>query len=262
MAELAPVLADLAAESAELDALVVQLSEQQWRTETPAEGWSIANQIAHLHWTDRMALLSATDPEGFTELVSRHSADPLRFVEDGAKLGAVGTGELLGGWRRERAALAEALLGNPACRKLSWFGPPMSVTSMATARIMETWAHGQDVADALGVIRTPTARLKNVAHLAVRTRDFAYILNGQTPPAEEFRVELTAPAGESWAWGPQDARQRVTGPALDFCLLATRRRHRDDLALRSVGAHAAQWLTIAQAFAGPPGNGRLPGQFA
>jgi hypothetical protein len=63
-------------------------------------------------------------------------------------------------------------------------------------------------------------------------------------------------------WGPEEAANRVTGPALDFCLLVTQRRHRDDTAVTATGATADQWLSIAQSFAGPPGPGRRPGQFA
>jgi uncharacterized protein (TIGR03084 family) len=132
---------------------------------------------------------------------------------------------------------------------------------MATARLMETWAHAQDVVDALGVRRQPTARLKHVAHLAVRTRNFAYLLNDKTPPAAEFHVELRAADGQTWTWGPEDAEQRVTGTALDFCLLATQRRHRDDLDVQAVGPAADEWLGIIQAFAGLPGKGRTAGQF-
>ena len=130
---------------------------------------------------------------------------------------------------------------------------------MATARLMETWAHTTDVADALRVRREPTARLRHVAHLGVRTRNFAYGVRNLTPPAEEFRVGLTAPDGAVWTWGPQDAAQRVTGSALDFCLLVTQRIHRDDTDLVAVGEDAARWLDIAQAFAGLPGEGRKPG---
>ncbi|PRC49818.1 wyosine base formation domain-containing protein, partial [Mycobacterium sp. ITM-2017-0098] len=106
-------------------------------------------------------------------------------------------------------------------RKLAWFGPPMSAASMATARLMETWAHGLDVADTLGVRRVPTARLRSIAHIGVRTRDFAYMVNGLTPPAEPFHVKLSAPDGSTWAWGPEDAAQRVTGSAEHFCMLVT-----------------------------------------
>jgi uncharacterized protein (TIGR03084 family) len=138
----------------------------------------------------------------------------------------------------------------------------MSVASLATARLMETWAHGQDVVDALAISRVPTDRLRHVAHLGVRTRDFAFTINDRTPPAEPFRVELASPSGDVWTWGPAGAAGRVTGPALDFCLRVTQRRHRDDLALVAVGAEADTWLDIAQAFAGPPGPGRPPGAAA
>jgi uncharacterized protein (TIGR03084 family) len=127
---------------------------------------------------------------------------------------------------------------------------------MATARLMETWAHGLDIADALGVTPAPTDRLRHIARLGYRTRDFAHVVHGVPVPADPFRVELAGPSGDVWVFGPEDAPQRVTGPALDFCLLVTQRAHRSDLALRAEGADADRWLDIAQAFAGPPGGGR------
>jgi len=127
---------------------------------------------------------------------------------------------------------------------------------MATARLMETWAHGLDVADALGVRQPATARLQSIAHIGVRTRDFAFAINGLAPPADPFRVELAAPDGSAWTWGPEDASQRVTGSAEDFCLLVTQRRPPAALDVSAEGDDAARWLTIAQAFAGPPGPGR------
>jgi uncharacterized protein (TIGR03084 family) len=141
----------------------------------------------------------------------------------------------------------------PAGTKIPWYGPPMSAPSLATARLMETWAHGEDVAAALGVTRTPTERLRHVAYLGFRTRTFAFLSRGLAAPDQEVRVELTGPGGALWTFGPDDATERVTGPGLDFCLLVTRRRHRDDLALVADGAGADRWLDIAQAFAGPPG---------
>ena len=144
----------------------------------------------------------------------------------------------------------------PAGRKLLWFGPPMGAASMATARLMETWAHGLDVADTLGVSVPPSPRLKSIAHLGVRTRDFAFSVHGLTPPAEPFRVELTAPDDDLWTWGPEDAAQRVVGTALDFCYLVTQRRPRATLNVEAHGTDAQTWLGIAQAFAGPAGPGR------
>ena len=131
---------------------------------------------------------------------------------------------------------------------------------MATARFMETWAHAHDVADALGRPVRPTSRLRHVVHLGVRTRDFSFAAHGLEPPAEEFRIELAGPEGKVWDHGPQNAAQSVRGPAYDFCLLVTQRRHRADLALIASGADADRWLDIAQAFAGPPGAGRAPAE--
>ncbi|GFG53424.1 TIGR03084 family protein [Mycolicibacterium agri] len=257
MATAAPIVDDLRAESDELDALVAELPAQQWATPTPAPRWTIAHQIAHLLWTDRVALLSVNDEAGFTEVLGAAAADPAGFVDRGAdELAATAPAELLADWRRTRHELHDALLRVPDDRKLPWFGPPMSAASMATARLMETWAHGLDVADALGVRRPATARLRSVAHIGVRTRDYAFAINGLEPPKDSFRVELRAPDGSLWAWGPDDAPQRVTGSAEDFCMLVTQRRPRAELDVSAVGQDAQQWLAIAQAFAGPPGPGR------
>lgn len=253
----AGIVADLRAESEALDALVADLSPGQWATPTPAPRWTIAHQIGHLLWTDRLALTSITDEPGFTAIVAAAQATMDTFVDDGAdELAAQPPARLLADWRRTRNDLHAALPTVPDGRKLLWFGPPMGAASMATARLMETWAHGLDVADALGVAVVPTARLRSIAHLGVRTRDFAFTVHGLTPPAEPFRVELTAPDGTEWVWGPDDAAQRVSGTALDFCYLVTQRRARAGLDLHARGDDAQTWLDIAQAFAGPPGQGR------
>lgn len=262
MADLAALLDDFAAECADLETLVAPLTPAQWQTPTPAPRWDIATQIAHLTWTDEVSLLAVTDGETFAELLAEAVPKMLTFVDEGAEeIARIAPAELLERWRAGRANLIAALGAVPPGTKLPWFGPPMSPASMVSARIMETWAHGQDVADALGVTRTPTARLRTVAHISVRARNYAYLVNGESGPAEEFRVELTAPDGTLWTWGPEDAPQRITGSALDFCQVATQRRHRADTALVTEGPDADHWLTIAQAFAGPPGPGRQAGQF-
>lgn len=257
MTDITALLDDLRAENAGLDALVAGLDAGALAAPTPAEGWTIAHQLSHLAWTDRWSLLAVRDPDGFLPAATKVFTEDPDALEHGA---AEGAGEapaaLLARWRSGRDELADALGAVPDGTRLPWFGPPMKAPSMATARLMETWAHGQDVADALGAVRTPTARLRHVAHLGVRTMGFAFLTNGLPSPAVPVRVELEGPDGELWAWGPEDAADRVTGTALDFCLLATRRRHRDDLALTADGATARAWLPIVQAFAGPPGKGR------
>jgi uncharacterized protein (TIGR03084 family) len=215
--------------------------------------------VVHLAWTDEVAVLAATDKTAWDAVVLQAIADPEGFVDAEALAGAKAEPEeILARWRRARPALQEALRGYPAGEKMPWFGPPMSPASMATARFMETWAHSQDVAEALGAVPEPTDRIRHVAHLGVRTRDYAYSVHGLEPPAEQFRVELRAPSGELWEWGPVEADQSVRGSAYDFCLRVTQRRHRDDLDLVAAGPDASRWLDIAQAFAGPPGEGREP----
>jgi uncharacterized protein (TIGR03084 family) len=257
MAGSGPIVADLRAESDDLDALVTPLPADRWADLTPAPGWTIAHQIAHLLWTDRVALTAVTDEAAFAELLAAATADPVGFVDAGAEeLAAMAPGELLADWRVTRGHLHEALLKVADGRKLPWFGPPMSAASMATARLMETWAHGLDVADALGVQRPASDRLRSIAHLGVRTRDYAFIVNNLAPPTEPFLVELRGPGGDTWSWGPADAVQRVTGSAEDFCFLVTQRRPLSTLDITAHGADAQRWLEIAQAFAGPPGPGR------
>ncbi|GAA2787597.1 TIGR03084 family metal-binding protein [Streptomyces showdoensis] len=259
MSDPVTLLDDLSAESGEVDSLVAELSPERWAAPTPAAGWTIAHQIAHLAWTDRAALLAATDPEAFAAEAAEALASPGTFVDEGAEKGAaLPPAELLAGWRDGRERLLRVLREAPPGARFPWYGPAMSAASLATARLMETWAHGQDVADALGVVRVPTARLRHVAWIGLRARDYAYLVRGLTPPAEPFRLELVAPGGETWAYGPEDATQVVSGPALDFCLLVTQRVHHADTALVPLGAEAARWLTFAQAFAGPAGQGRPP----
>ena len=201
MAAADPIVDDLRDESDALDALVAPLDPAGWAQPTPAPGWTIAHQIAHLLWTDRASLMSITDEAAFGELVAAAQTDPLGFVDKAAEeLALTPPEQLLAQWRDTRSRLHAALRRVAEGRKLVWFGPPMSAPSMATARLMETWAHGLDVADALGVEATPTARLKSIAHLGVRTRDFAFAVHGLTPPAEPFRVELAAPDGSRWTW--------------------------------------------------------------
>lgn len=253
------LIADLKAEGDQLWNAVAGLDEAAWRTPTPAAGWDVATQVAHLLWTDEVATLAATDKAGWDAVVLRAMEDPTGFVDTAAlEVARLSPPALLARWGKARTALTDALRGFPAGEKMPWFGPPMSPASMVTARFMETWAHSLDVYEALDCVPEPTDRIRNVAHLGVRTRGFAFTVHQLEPPAEEFRIELKAPSGEIWTWGPEEAAQSVRGSAYDFCLLVTQRVHRDDTDLVAVGDDAETWLTIAQAFAGPAGEGRAP----
>lgn len=259
MTRLARLLTDLEAESADLDEAVTYLPAAGWSTPTPAEGWDVQDTITHLHLTDLDAVTALVDAEAFRSRYEVFLGHPDRYVD---RLVEASRGrapdELLAQWRQGRHDLLTALGRTDAEVRVPWFGPAMSVTSFATARLMETWAHGQDVADALARDRAATHRLRHVAEIGVRARRFSYANAGRAAPSLPLHVRLRAPDGEVWGWGPDDAADTIAGPALDFCLLVTRRRHLDDLALEATGQLAEEWLEIAQAFAGPSGAGRPP----
>jgi uncharacterized protein (TIGR03084 family) len=254
---------DLAAESVVLRGMVAGLDAAGWARETPAEGWTIADQVSHLAYFDDVALQSAVDPDAFHAELARIEADGGVDPDSvAAQFRDLSGGELLRWFDLSRERLLDAFRGLDPSLRVPWFGPAMSAASSLTARIMETWAHGQDIADALGVRREPSARLRHVAHIGVGARTYSYAVNEIDQPEVPVRVELEAPDGGQWTWGPPDAADRITGTALDFALLITQRRHRDDLGLTITGPAAEEWARIGQAFAGVAGTGRAAGQFS
>lgn len=252
----------LTADGAELDRLLTGLDETQWKLDTPAPGWTIAHQVAHLAATFRLAGFAAADPDGFRSRVATMSGDFDRNVDQALSAYLSDPPpRLLDRWREELATATRALAAVPAGQPVPWLVRPLPAPVLACAGMMELFGHGQDIADTLGVRPVRTDRIRFLCGFAVRTWDFGYQARGEQTPDVEFGYSLTAPSGAVWQFGPADAVQRISGPAEDFCLLVTRRRHRDDLALTATGADAQHWLDIAQAYRGPAGAGREPGQF-
>ncbi|MFN8051963.1 MAG: TIGR03084 family metal-binding protein [Acidimicrobiales bacterium] len=257
------LLVDLAEETAALDDVVADLDEAGLARPTPAEGWSIADQLSHLAGFDEAATTAILDPDGFLADLDRRITEGDDPIAGYTAVGRAMTGaEVRDWWRRARGHLAAAAAPLDPKARIPWYGPPMSAMSFITARAMEAWAHGQDVRDALGLPPLVSARLRHVAHIGVGARAFSYLNNGIELPDTPIDVVLRAPDGSTWSWGPGDAADRVEGEAIDFCLAVTQRRHRDDLALVVTGAEAERWMGFAQAFAGAPGGGRHAGQFA
>ena len=253
------VYAALEAEGDEVDAMVATLGSAQWALPTPAAGWTVAHQVAHLAFIAHLAGLAARDHDAFEAVAAPARVDFQAAVDGALAAYLVDPPDLvLARWRVERAAAADALAAVPPGELVMWLVNPLPPAVLAAAGMMELVGHGQDIADALGVRREPSDRWWHVAAFGARTRDFGYLARGLTPPGEEFRFELTGPSGDLWAFGPEDAAQRVTGPGADFCMLVTRRRHRDDLALVAQGDAADRWLDIAQAYRGPAGAGPIP----
>jgi hypothetical protein len=291
------VYADLITEGEELDQLVTGLGLSHWQLPTPAPGWQITHQIAHLASTARLARASVTDPGAF-QAVTAGAADDFDAVLDrllrpylpqlpstllarwraeragpSDALAPLDPGQLvlsylpqfpsalLAQWRAERARASEALATLDPGQMVPWVAGRIPADMLASAGLMELFAHGQDIADAVGVRLERNDRIRHLVTLAVRNRDFGYFARGLVPPDEPFRFELKAPSGELWEYGPASANEQVSGPAVDFCLLVTRRRNRADLAVTASGPVTDQWLNIAQCYLGGPGRGRAPGQF-
>lgn len=257
------VIAALVADGDGVDRMVAGLDESQWALPTPAPGWTVAHQIAHLSFVFQLAAAAASAPERFNTLVARANGG-VDGVVDAAFASAVNDppARLLARWRIDRAAAERALAVAPADSPVPWLVRPVPPAVLAAVGMMELFGHGQDIADALGIHRRWTDRLRYVVGFAVDAWDLGYQARGLTPPDVRFGFELVAPSGEVWRFGPDDAQQHISGTAADFCLLVTRRRHRDDLDLAAVGQEAHRWLDIAQAYHGAPGPGRSPGQFA
>jgi uncharacterized protein (TIGR03084 family) len=255
MTDVAAVAADLAAEHEALDSVLAGLTDGQWATPTPSPGWTVADQVGHLTYFDGAALTALTDEAAFAA-----SIGPLLEDMDGVTLHRhLAPRELLAAWRENRARLVDVVQQVDPGGRVPWYGPSMSVRSFLTARLMETWAHGQDVVDAVAATREPTDRLRHICQIGFITRTWTYANRGEEPPAGDVRLELVGPSGEVWRWGPDDAAESVRGPAVDFCLVVTQRRHVDDTALETDGAAARDWMEKAQAFAGGATDGPPPG---
>lgn len=254
---------DLRDEQESLDRVVAVLDDQGWTQPTPSPGWTVANQIAHLTYFDDTAATAIEDPDRFHET----NAALLEGIVSGeldmdeATLSwsrGMAPAELLERWRTNRSRLLDAAATLSEDTRVAWYGPSMGAKSFLTARLMEAWAHGQDVVDAVGTERPPTERLRHIAQLGVITRNWSYINRGLDAPGGSVLVELDAPSGATWRWNEDATDGAVRGPAEDFCLVVTQRRHVDDTSLTTEGDAARDWMTKAQAFAGGATDGPVP----
>jgi len=254
---------DLLTECSQLAALVEALTPRQWTEKIPFHGWTPWDEIAHLCYFEEAGLLAATDPEAFAaaaaELIKQLASGIEIDALARARYGHLGSAELLSYWRGRFERLIAVLAGMEMKARLPWYGPMMSARSFATARMMETWAHGQDIYDFLGRRRPTSGRIRNIAHLGVGTFGWAFINRNLPVPEPAPYVELQAPSGETWIWnGPPSEENYVRGSAEEFCLVVTQRRNVSDTRLRYAGS-AALWLPIAQCYAGLPEEPPAPG---
>lgn len=267
---LAQACDDLAAEVTALRQLVTDADPL---AVTPFYGWRVLDSIKHMVTIDRLATLSLSDQAGFQAELARFvegtqppapdtpREDTFRRIAayETSRLDFLSWPQLLATWDAGQQQLRKAALALPEDAKAAWFGPPMRAETLITARQMETWGYGQDDFDLMRVRRKEGDRIRNVAEFGIRTMGFSFANRGLTPPDPKPHVVLTAPSGAVWTWNDPASPDRVEGPAVDFCLVATQRRNVEDTALKVTGAAAGTWMRIAQCIAGAPLNGPPPG---
>jgi uncharacterized protein (TIGR03084 family) len=255
---------DLRDEGDELYALMTNLRAEDWQRKTPFKDWTPDYVVQHLFMGDWMNTISITDPDRFDDVTARRKAAReagqttmgLEMIDEDVGHGP----KLLDAWQKQLHALCDIFAASDAKRRMKWVGPDMSVRSAATARMMETWAHGQDIYDLLRKTRMPKDRIRNIAALGVNTYGWTFQNRSMEAPQPAPHVRLTAPSGEIWTWNEPDETNLVEGSAAEFCHVVTQGRHIGEVNLRVVGENATKWMAIAQCFAGnandPPAVGQ------
>lgn len=254
---------DLRAEARELHGFLQTLTAGDWERPTAFMQWTPWDVVAHLHYFDRCSLLALEGREAFNakrdELIRsvREGRTNAEIARD--EFGDLSPAKLLSRWIETCDDMAMRLGESDPKRRLPWFGPDMGVRMFTTARLMEVWAHGQEIYDLMKTRRAPTDRIKNVAVIGVKTFGWTFVNRGLEVPGPPPWVRLVAPSGAIWEWNEPSETERITGDALDFCHVVTQGRNVADTSLEVVGAIANRWMSIAQCFAGGPVDPPSPG---
>ena len=253
---------DFRKESMALYQLLKPLDADEFATATQFKKWTFNDILRHLHIWNLAADQSLRDQAALQRFLQQVTAalkqEDLRAFEE-QWLAHVSGPELLERWHDQFMDMSAHFAAADPKARVKWAGPDMSVLSSITARLMETWAHGQAIYDALGVDRTDADRIRNIATLGVNTFGWTFRNRGLAVPGKAPFVQLTAPSGDTWSWNEPDAADRVEGSATDFCLVVTQARNVADTALRVSGETATLWMAVAQCFAGPPVDPPPPG---
>ena len=252
------VLQALAAQNDEIDGMLDGLDDASWALPSRCAGWTIADVVLHLAQTNEIAVASA---EGrFSEVTAAFgraaadSAPPGATVDDLAGLAVAAErgkppNEIHDRWRASTEAQAAALAACEPGTRLRFVAGELAAVSLATTRLAETWIHAGDIAAGLARQLTPGPHLKPIVRLAWRTLPYAFARAGRAM-AGPVALTLTAPDGTTWEFTPNEpAVTTVTGPALDFCLLAGRRLDAADTALSATGPDAGAVLKLVRTFA-------------
>ena len=245
--------ADLKEEGEALKEVLDGLNQDDWAKPTPFKNWTVNHVVQHLHGSDKMAVLSLKDAEGFEK--AKSNASLVQSTMNPMEKGDV----LLDTWWSYFTEMCDLLGSSDPKRRVPWFGPDMGVMMFTTARQMETWSHGQDIFDMFGQTRVNTDRLKNIVVIGVRTYGWTFANRGIELPGSAPYVSLISPSGESWEFNEPDENNLIKGDAAEFCHVVTQGRNIREVNLDVRGEPACKWMEIAQCFAGPPEDPPAPG---
>jgi len=256
MAAMDDVVTALADQQAELTAILDRTEGGDWERPSRCEGWTVADVVLHLAQTNEMAIASVEDriPE-YLEAVARSLPDaPMSNVDDGAARMVANErdrplDELEARWRRSVDGFLDRLEGADFHRRVTWVAGELSVRTLVTTRLAETWIHTGDVAAGLGVELRPTERLQHVARLAWRTLPYAFSRAGRTLTGP-VAFELRGPGGNAWSFVPEDPPlTTIRGEGIDLCLVAARRVDAGQTSLTGDGPDAAAVLELVRTYA-------------
>lgn len=242
------ILADLVAEQQALDQYLQGQRDRDWTKPTPAAGWTVQDQVSHLAHSEEYALDALTNDGARLGDVADF-ATPEAFTQSGVDRGRkMRPQEVIEWWRGKRAAVVDALSRRTPKDRIPWFAAPMSARAFATARLMETWAHGLDVHHAFDDEPEDTPRLRHIAWLGWRALPYAFRVAGEDYP-EPIRVEVMGPGFNKWIFGPVDTDQVIRGGAGEWCRVAVQRLAAGETSLVAEGDVARTALQVARAFA-------------
>lgn len=238
----------LADQGMELAGMLRGLPDERWAAGSGCEGWSVADVVLHLAQTEE-AVAASFAGEGWRPLPPHASTvDDLAAFWVEQERGAPGE-EVLARWESSHHRALELLRAADPDVAVPWAAAPLKPRTLATTRLAEHWAHTLDVAAPLGIDVEDTDRLHHIARLAHRTLGYAFARAGEPPP-RPVRFELTAPDGDAWGFGDDDAPTTLTGPAGVLCRVAARRLDpADALELHALGPDSARVLALVRTYA-------------
>lgn len=251
---------DFRAESVALFELLKATGEERFGQPTQFKHWTINAVLQHLYmWNINAGLQITDEAQLVTNMkgVGAHTGGMRGYEAD--YFANLSGHALLDAWHDDMNVTADLFATVDPKERLKWAGPDMSARSSITARLMETWAHGQEVYDHLGVVRENKDHIQNIVVLGVNTFGWTYKCRGETPPAIMPFVSITAPSGAEWTYGEEQSSEQISGLAEEFCQVVTQCRNIADTSLKVTGTIAADWMSKAQCFAGGPETPPPPG---